>query len=112
MVISFLVIASQSCEENSTNPESMDEITLLPKKKGKKERKVHNPDKNAIWTPEQAAHHQRVLEKLVETSKNFNSKGSNIPYAKGALNGEWVTTLTEEGEEVLRNCLNPVGDWS
>jgi hypothetical protein len=90
MAISMLVIAFQSCNKNSTIPESTEELTIRPEKKAKKERKVHNPDKNAIWTPEQAAHHQRVLEKLVETSKNFDSKGANIAYANGALAGEWV----------------------
>jgi hypothetical protein len=86
----MLAFASQSCIEKSTKTEKTEELALRPEKKLKKESKVHDPDKNAIWTPEQAAHHQQVLEKLVETSKTFDSNGSNNTYANGALVGEWV----------------------
>ncbi|OED42134.1 hypothetical protein AB832_03040 [Flavobacteriaceae bacterium (ex Bugula neritina AB1)] len=56
-----------------------------------KEKKEDNPDKNAIWTPEQAAHHQKVLTKLVRISKTFAKKETSATtYANGNLQGIWI----------------------
>ena len=38
------------------------------------EKEEHNPDKKAIWTPEQAARHQQILATLTEKSDNFTKK--------------------------------------
>ena len=55
----------------------------------------HNPDKKAIWTPEQAARHQEILAKLTEQSNNFTNRfrsnsAQNTTYANGALSGNWT----------------------
>ena len=59
------------------------------------EREEHNPDKKAIWTPEQAARHQQILVKLTEQSNNFTNRfrtnsAQNTTYANGALSGNWT----------------------
>ena len=51
----------------------------------RKEKEEYNPDKDAIWTPEQAARHQKILEKLTSTSSTFNKGKFNNSYAIGAL---------------------------
>ena len=60
-----------------------------------KEKEEHNPDKKAIWTPEQAARHQQILATLTEKSDNFTKKkyaksAQNTTYADGALTGDWT----------------------
>ncbi|MEW7277168.1 carbohydrate-binding protein [Aquimarina sp. 2201CG1-2-11] len=57
----------------------------------RKEKEEYNPDKDAIWTPEQAARHQKILKKLTSTSSSFNKGKFNNTYANGALKGTWKT---------------------
>ena len=80
-VVSCLVL---SCNTNGNTEQPLNH-----------EREEHNPDKTAIWTPEQAARHQQILVKLVEKSKNFTKKefartAQNTTYANGALTGDWT----------------------
>ncbi|MDY8137026.1 T9SS type A sorting domain-containing protein [Aquimarina sp. 2201CG5-10] len=55
-----------------------------------KEKKEDNPDKNAIWTAEQAARHQKILSKLSNVSKSFQKSNFNNTYANGELVGTWT----------------------
>jgi len=55
-----------------------------------REKEEKNPDKNAIWTPEQAADYQKVLTQLVRTSKSFSKNAKNVTYADGNLLGTWI----------------------
>ncbi len=86
--IGLILAMFWSCKTKQNDP------LHLPVVKGeKKEKKEYNPDKNAIWTPEQAAHHQKILAKLVKTSKNFEKKGASattLTYADGNLQGTWI----------------------
>ncbi|SEB80131.1 Por secretion system C-terminal sorting domain-containing protein [Tenacibaculum sp. MAR_2009_124] len=82
--IVVLTILFSTCKTKDNS-----EITK-PLNKYKKEKKDHNPDKNAIWTPEQAIRHQKILEKIgaskVKSPKrNLNSN----TYANGKLKGNW-----------------------
>jgi len=59
-----------------------------------KDQERDNPDKTAIWTPEQAARHQKILAKLVKLSKGFKNKNilgksQSTVYAGGSMVGDW-----------------------
>ncbi|RMA57756.1 discoidin domain-containing protein [Ulvibacter antarcticus] len=90
-IILFLAILFAipiSCNEKAS---SYDEVAKRPETKGKRERSGH-PEKNALWTPEEAANHQRKLLKTAQFARPFNhNKAQAITsYANGALTGEWV----------------------
>ncbi|WP_108869642.1 carbohydrate-binding protein [Aquimarina aquimarini] len=88
LIIVVLLLLQWSCTTKKK------EITNYPvvQFKEKEEKEEHNPDKHAIWTPEQAARHQKILKKLTVTSKSFikSKSGSNTTYADGNLQGKWT----------------------
>ena len=87
-VMALLLLPQWSCTTKKKDPLHRP----IAHFKEKKEREDHNPDKYAIWTPEQAAHHQKILKKLTATSKSFakNKSGSTVTYANGSLQGKWT----------------------
>ncbi|CAL2079104.1 T9SS type A sorting domain-containing protein [Tenacibaculum sp. 190524A02b] len=81
MVMTLLLV---SCKP------SKKEALAIPKKH-KKERKEENPDKYAIWTPEQAARHQKILATLSSKAQKFSRHKNGKPsYANGNLKGTWT----------------------
>jgi len=83
----LLVFSAESCIQQER---SIDENYNYPL--SEREREYDNkPNKNAKWTPEQAAHHQKVLAKLTKFSKaSSHSKSQmNTSYANGALEAVW-----------------------
>ncbi len=86
MAVILLIYTHWSCtkETRETTNRPIDQT------KERREKKEHNPDKDAIWTPEQAARHQKILKKLTSTSKSFGKTKFNNAYANGALKGTWA----------------------
>ncbi|GHC56148.1 discoidin domain-containing protein [Ulvibacter litoralis] len=91
--IALFAVCTTSCKEDKVVHEKA-ERPLLHLEQAKIDRRNNgevNPDKTAPWTPEQAARHQLILAKLVETSENFsNGRSNTATYADGALAGKWV----------------------
>ncbi|MGG8494943.1 T9SS type A sorting domain-containing protein [Tenacibaculum sp. TC6] len=80
--ILLLLVISMACKQNTSS-------VAIPKDH-EREEKNNNPDKQAIWTPEQAARHQKILKKLTATAQRFkNLKRPNTTYANGNLTGTW-----------------------
>ncbi|CAM1374445.1 T9SS type A sorting domain-containing protein [Tenacibaculum xiamenense] len=81
VVFVFLFITCKTKDNSTVN---------RPTNKFKKERKNQNPDKDAIWTPEQAARHQKILEKIATSASNSLSRSiTSNSYANGKLKGNW-----------------------
>lgn len=88
ILIVFLVFNFQSCKKESEKQLNVKK----PIAEKEHEERNTNPDKHAIWTPEQAARHQAILAKLSKNkiSTQNNTYKSSITYANGALTGNWV----------------------
>lgn len=85
LILCLLLTTQWSCKQQN------DTSSPRPTTQGHKEKKDNNPDKDAPWTPEQAARHQKILTKLEKQSKTFNKDKSKASYADGRLFGSWKT---------------------
>lgn len=83
-LILFFFITTIACKKVKST-------ALLPKDHEREERNT-NPDKNAIWTPEQALRHQKILQKLSLNARKYHFKRNTpVSYADGNLDGTWKT---------------------
>ena len=88
LTIGVLLLA-QSCNNNGKS------LVEIKKPQNCQDKKDDNPDKHAIWTPEQAARHQIILKKLSVIKKGFRKKelkkslNENLIYGNGELIGNW-----------------------
>jgi len=89
LILCVLIFSIQSCKNDTMGSDTYKYPISLSEKEQEEE---NNPDKNASWTPEQAANHQKKLAKLSKFSKPIDKNRSQIStsYANDALIGNWI----------------------
>ncbi len=91
LIVVFISIGLISCDQNSkfskktTTPRPLIQTEV-------KEERSSNPEKLALWTPEEAARHQEKLAGLpkISSTKNKVTSSTNNSYANGTVNGQWI----------------------